>query len=245
MLGKIGAFGAADFRCSIKVTCQPANARHRTASVVTISAVSRPRLSTPNPAHFPTTSCLPENPVAAANWFRYAYLAHFASPKGDRQLFRTIKREQVCRIVEIGIGGLARAEALIQVAQRFAGEKKVWYTGFDMFEARPTGQSPIALKDAYCRLRATEANIRLVPGVPRTSLPSAANAHPNTDLVIVGATFSESDIQGGWHYVPRMLHERSVILSERRTADSQVSFTPISRTQIAEWAARDTNRRAA
>jgi hypothetical protein len=183
--------------------------------------------------------------VAAANWFRYAYLAHFASPKGNRQLFRTIKREQVCRIVEIGIGDLALAEGLIQVAQRFAGDKKVWYTGFDMFEARPSDQTPIALKEAYCRLRATEANIRLVPGVPRMSLPTAANAHQNTDLVIVGASFGEVDIQGGWHFVPRMLHERSVILSERRTADGQVSFTPISRSQIAEWAARDTSRRAA
>lgn len=183
--------------------------------------------------------------MAAANWFRYAYLAHFASPKGNRQLFRTIKRAQVCRIVEFGIGDLARAEALIQVAQRFAGDKKVWYSGFDMFEARPAGQMPIALKDAYCRLRATEANIRLVPGVPRMSLPSAANAHQNTDLVIVGSAFSEIDIQGGWHYVPRMLHERSVVLSERRAADGQVSFTPISRSQIAEWAARETSRRAA
>lgn len=183
--------------------------------------------------------------MAAANWFRYAYLAHFASPKGNRQLFRAIKREQVCRIVEIGIGDLDRAETLIQVAQRFAGDKKVWYTGFDMFEARPTGQAAIALKEAYCRLRATDANIRLVPGVPRMSLPSAANAHQNTDMVILGASFGEVDIQGGWHYVPRMLHERSVVLSERRTTDGQVSFTPISRSQIAEWAARDSGRRAA
>lgn len=183
--------------------------------------------------------------MAAANWFRYAYLAHFASPKGNRQMFRTIKRDQVCRIVEIGIGDMARAEALIQVAQRFAGDKKVWYTGFDMFEARSTSQSPISLKDAYCRLRATEANIRLVPGVPRMSLPSAANAHQNTDLVIVGSAFSEIDIQGSWHFVPRMLHERSVVLSERRAADGQVSLMPISRSQIAEWAARDSNRRAA
>lgn len=183
--------------------------------------------------------------MAAANWFRYAYLAHFASPKANRQLFRLIKRGKACRIVEIGMGDLARAEALIQVAQRFAGDKKVWYTGFDMFEARPSGQTPIGLKDAYCRLRATDANIRLVPGVPRMSLPSAANAHQNTDLVILGSAFSNVDIQGGWYYVPRMLHEHSVILSEDRAADGQVSFATISRSQIAERAARDSNRRAA
>jgi hypothetical protein len=183
--------------------------------------------------------------VAAANWFRYAYLAHFARPKGNRQLYRHIKREPACRIVEIGISDLARAESLIQVAQRFAGDKKVWYTGFDMFEARSSGRTPLALKDAYCRLRTTDANIRLVPGVPRMSLPSAANAHQNTDLVIVGPHFSEADLQGGWYYVPRMLHERSVVLRERHTADGQMSFAPITRMEIAELAARESTRRAA
>ena len=29
---------------------------------------------------------------------------------------------------------------MIEVAQRFAGEKKVWYTGIDLFEAAPDGQ---------------------------------------------------------------------------------------------------------
>lgn len=228
---------------------RPTDASLRTAGVAHPGIrrlTTSPRCSVPaNPPQFPTKSCPPENTVAAANWFRYAYLAHFAGPKGNRQLFRLIRREQACRIVEIGIGDLARAESLIQVAQRFAGQRKVWYTGFDMFEARAAGRLPLHLKDAYCRLRATDANIRLVPGVPRMSLPSAANAHQNTDLVIVGPDFSEVDLQGGWYYVPRMLHERSVVLRERRTTDGQVNFAPIARTEIAELAARDTTRRAA
>ena len=60
----------------------------------------------------------------------------FLAPRGNRQLYRLVKRHTICRIVEIGISNLARAESLIQVAQRFAGDKKVWYTGLDMFEAR-------------------------------------------------------------------------------------------------------------
>ncbi len=78
--------------------------------------------------------------MAAANWFRYTFLAHLARPKGNRQLYRTVKRHAVSRIVEIGMSNLERAESLIQVAQRFAGDKKVWYTGIDMFDARPTGR---------------------------------------------------------------------------------------------------------
>lgn len=183
--------------------------------------------------------------MAAANWFRYAYLAHFSRPKACRQLFRSIKRENVSRIVEIGITDLARSIAMIQVAQRFAGAKKVFYTGLDMFEARSAGRQPFTLKDTYCTLRATDATVRLVPGVPRMSLASAANAHQNTDLVIIGPDVSENDLFGAWLYVPRMLHPRSIILSEKHTADGQVTFTPITRSQIAEWAARDSMRRAA
>ncbi len=183
--------------------------------------------------------------MAAANWFRYAYLAHFLQPKGVRQLYRLVKRHRVCRIVEVGINGLERAESLIRVAQRYAGEKKVWYTGLDLFEARPEGQKPLVLKETYCFLRATGANIRLVPGVPRMSLPSAANAHQNTDLILIGPDVSENDLYGAWFYVPRMLHDGSLILRERREADGQVSFDLITRTQIAEWATHDASRRAA
>ena len=183
--------------------------------------------------------------MAAANWFRYTYLAHFSRPQGNRQLYRLVKRQQVCRIVEIGIGDLSRAVSLIQVAQRYAGDKKVWYTGLDMFDARPAGQAPLALKEAYRVLRATEANIRLAPGMANMSLASAANAHQNTDLILMGPEVSENDLNGAWFYVPRMLHGNSVILSERHDVTGQVSFQNITRTQIAEWASRDSMRRAA
>lgn len=183
--------------------------------------------------------------MAAANWFRYAYLAHCSRPKANRQLYRLVKRQQVCRIVEIGIGDLSRAVSLIQVAQRFAGEKKIWYTGIDGFEAREPDRSPLSLKEAYRILRATEANIRLVPGAPGRSLASAANAHQNTDLILIGPDVSESDLNGAWFYVPRMLHASSVILSERHDSDGLPSFSNVTRSQIAEWAAREAVRRAA
>jgi hypothetical protein len=182
--------------------------------------------------------------VAAANWFRYTYLARFARPKGNRQLYRLVKRQRVCRVVEIGITDLSRAVSLIQVAQRFAAEK-VWYTGFDLFEARPAGREALALKETYRILRATDANVRLVPGMPNMSLASAANAHQNTDIILLGPDVSETDLKGAWFYVPRMLHENSIVLRERHNADGQVSFQAITRTQIAELASRDSMRRAA
>ncbi|HEX4413261.1 MAG TPA: hypothetical protein VH107_06505 [Lacipirellulaceae bacterium] len=183
--------------------------------------------------------------MAAANWLRYTRLAYFSRPRGNQQLYRLVKRHKICRIVEIGISNLARAQSLIQVAQRFAGEQKVWYTGLDMFEAREQGRDPLALKETYRVLRATEANVRLVPGVPRMSLASAANAHQNTDLILIGPDVSENDLQGAWFYVPRMLHANSIVLSERHESDGQITFGSVTRTQIAEWATRDVARRAA
>jgi hypothetical protein len=174
--------------------------------------------------------------VAAANWYRYARLAHLSRPKANRQLYRLVKNNRICRIVEVGISDLSRAVAMIEVAQRFAGDKKVWYTGIDLFEARQPGSAPLPMKETYRKLRATEANVRLVPGAPASSLAAAANAHQNTDLILIGPDVTETDLNGAWFYVPRMLNETSTVLSERRTADGQPTFTPLMRTQIAEWA---------
>jgi hypothetical protein len=174
--------------------------------------------------------------VAAANWFRYACLAHLSRPKGNRQLYRLVKRDRICRIVEIGISDLSRAVSLIEIAQRYAGDKKVWYTGIDWFEGRESSLPPLPLKETYRVLRSTEANVRLVPGALAASLAAAANAHQNTDLILIGPDVSDSDLHGAWFYVPRMLNENSTILSEHRNPDGQPAFTPVMRSQIAEWA---------
>jgi hypothetical protein len=42
-----------------------------------------------------------------------------------------------------------------------------------------------------------------------------------------------------------MLHEGSIVLSERHDAEGRVTFNKITRTQIADWAARESMRRAA
>src|SRR5438874_1074479 len=65
------------------------------------------------PTEAPTSATPPPPPaqrrprVAAANWFRYFQRAHLARPKSNRQLYRLVKRAQVCRIVEIGMSDLA------------------------------------------------------------------------------------------------------------------------------------------
>ena len=47
--------------------------------------------------------------MAAANWFRYTYLAHLSRPKAVRHLYRLVSRSCASRIVEVGISDLKRA----------------------------------------------------------------------------------------------------------------------------------------
>ncbi len=175
--------------------------------------------------------------MAAASWIKYAYLAHFARPKCDRQLYRLVKRERVCRIVEVGIGSIERSVALISVAQRYAGDVKVCYTGLDFFEARSEELPKLFLKQAYQTLQTTGAQVRLAPGPAAQSIASIANAHQDTDLFLISSLVADADLTRGWFYVPRMLNAKSTVLRTVTDATGETSFTQISVAKIMEWAA--------
>ncbi len=183
--------------------------------------------------------------MAAANWFRYAYLAYLSRPKSARQLYRLVKRQRIRRIVEVGVSDVAFTVSLIEVAQRFAGDQKVTYSGLDCFDARPNLASSLKLKDAYRTLHSTGASVRLVPGSPAASLVVVANAHQNTDLILIAADVTAEELQSAWFYVPRMLHHQSVILREQQSLGGERSFEWLSLSQVAEWAGRPGGRRAA
>jgi hypothetical protein len=183
--------------------------------------------------------------VASANWFRYAYLAYLSRPKSARQLYRLVKRQRVRRIVEVGLSNVEFTSSLIEVAQRFASDQKVTYSGLDCFDARPKHAPPLKLKDAYRTLHATGASVRLVPGSPASSLAGVANAHQNTDLILIAADVTADELQSAWFYVPRMLHHQSVILREQQSSEGERSFEWLSLSQVAEWAGRAGGRRAA
>jgi hypothetical protein len=156
-----------------------------------------------------------------------------------------VKRQQIGRIVEIGVSDVGRSVSVIEVSQRFAEGQKVHYTGLDRFDARPQHLAPVSLKEAYRALHATGATVRLVPGNPADALKNAANALLNTDLLLVSSVVTDEDLQAAWFYVPRMLHPESIILRERRERESEPAFVWLTHTEIAEWAGRAGARRAA
>ena len=197
--------------------------------------------------------------MAAMGRLKFAHLAWFSQPKGERWLWRHMRRHQVARIVQLGVGDARRARLLIEVAQRFAPHGHVQYTGIDLFESGPFESGPfeakpveagaarggLTLKETHCRLTATGGEIRLVPGTPLTALRRVANTLSGTQLLLISANTDEAALEQAWFYVPRMLDTDSLVLRERRLPDEQVEWQRVERSQIESLARSAAPRRAA
>jgi hypothetical protein len=183
--------------------------------------------------------------VAAASWWKYAYLAHFSRPRTERPLFRLVKRHKICRIVEIGIQDVARSVSLVNVAERYADQGKVSYTGLDWFDSRSAELPQLTLKQAHRQLQATDAVVRLVPGEPGRSVGAIANAHPHTGLLILGSAVTDSQLVAAWFYLPRMVDAGSVVLRERIDSANRATFERLPHSLLIKQAAALGERRAA
>ena len=86
---------------------------------------------------------------------------------------------------------------------------------------RTSAAPGLSIKEAHRLLKATTAQVQLIPGDPRT-LARAANALQNQDLVIISAEHDDAALAGAWFYLPRMLHADSVVYRETRVAETLV-----------------------
>jgi hypothetical protein len=117
--------------------------------------------------------------------------------------------------LEIGIGDTARTLRMLHLAERLAEGEAVRYAAIDLFEARPAGSGArVSLKEAHRLLKATSAQIQLIPGDPAQALSQAANSLPNVDFVLISARSSDASLAGAWFYFPRMLHAPSAVFRE-------------------------------
>ena len=91
---------------------------------------------------------------------RVFYLSYFSNPAGDRLIYRTIRRQKVRTILELGIGFGQRAVRMIEIAGCYHPIREVRFTGVDLFEARSSADGPgVTLKMAHRLLNATGARI--------------------------------------------------------------------------------------
>lgn len=149
------------------------------------------------------------------SFLKLLYLTHLSQPSSDRLVYRAMLRHRPRRILELGIGDGLRAVRMIELACRLSAGQPPHYIGVDVFEARGVGDGPgMSLRLAHQTLGRYGARIQLVPGDPYEALDRSANHVGQVDLLVVSARIDAEAMRQAWFYVPRLLHEASVVFRE-------------------------------
>lgn len=179
------------------------------------------------------------------SFLKFAYLTLLSKPAHERVLYKKIRKTRPLTIVELGVGLGIRSANMIGVAKRYRPDEQIRYTGIDLFEARPDPMTGLQLKYAHRQLKATGARAQVVPGDPYSALARSANGLQQTDLLVISADQDQQSLDSAWFYVPRMLHNQSVVLIEG-ISSGQPQFRSLSVEQIDKLAANGASvRRAA
>ncbi len=177
---------------------------------------------------------------------RLLYVSCFSTPQSDRSIYQAIRRHKVRKIVELGVGSGHRALRMIEVARLASPRQDISYVGMDLFEGRSELDGPgLSLKAAYQFLRGVGARVQLVPGIPAESLVRTANSLGKIDLLIVPAELDSPSPSRAWLFVPRMLHQRSVVFVEQAADNGQRALHVKPAAEIERMAAVGARRRAA
>jgi len=163
--------------------------------------------------------------------------ARFSQPASDRPLYQALSDEPIDKILEIGVADGQRATRMIETAGK-AG-RTITYTGVDRFEDRGANEKPgMALREAYCRLRATGAKVQLVPGDPASALRRLALSSHRIDLLVISADIDQESMGRAWFHVPWMLHNGSRVFVESLNAKGQNELHMGSRAEVDRLAAQ-------
>ncbi len=157
--------------------------------------------------------------MSATNLLKYLHLAYFSRHKTERPLFRIIRKLQAGHLVHIGVGTGELAQQMIELAAGNSRRSEVRYTGIDLFEMRSDGKPGLTLKRAHRLLKPLPAKTQLVPGDPYSAIARVANSLPDNDLVVISADQDTSSLEQAWFFLPRMLHDDSLVLIEDSEAE--------------------------
>jgi hypothetical protein len=160
-------------------------------------------------------------------------------------LYRLVKKHGVRKIFELGIEDLERTWRLLRVSGRYAAGGSVKYAALDEFESRREGTDRLALIDAHRGLQSTTATVRLVPGPPAVTLAAVANSHLGTDLVLISSRLDDSELSSAWTWMPRMLHERSVVIRTTLAGNGRIEHRQLPLAEVSRLAEEATRRAAA
>jgi hypothetical protein len=177
---------------------------------------------------------------------RLLYLCYFSRPAADRPIYRAIRRRGVRKVVELGVANARRAMRMIEVALKAAAPTDIHYVGMDLFEGRAESGPPgVPLKAAHQLLRATGVRVQLVPGNPTDSLIRLANSLKQVDLLILPAELDSTPRARAWFFVPRILHERSLVFVQQSDKEGRQTLRLMPRAEIDRIASDAAGRRRA
>ena len=178
------------------------------------------------------------------SFVKFAILSLLSRPVQERAIYRMIRQLRAKTIVEIGVQSGVGSRRIIEAALRFSPADEIRYTGIDLFEARPTRSSGLKLIEAHRTLKQHGVHVHLIPGDPFSALARSANTLTGTDLIVIRGDQDPEALLRSWFFVPRMLHERSVVLQESTSATAR-RFQAISQDSIERWANTSTSSRRA
>lgn len=130
------------------------------------------------------------------------------------------KSHKPWRFMEIGVYDGRHAEQVIRHAI-VKGRTNVEYYGFDLFElatkedqVREVGKSKLApsMADAYKRLSATGAKVKLQIGSTTSSLPASVPNLPLMDLIFIDGGHSLETIANDWFWAHRIMGDKTVLI---------------------------------
>jgi hypothetical protein len=174
------------------------------------------------------------------------YFSYLSTPTGNRPIYREICRRRVRKILELGVGDGQRSVRMIKLAGLFHPPPEVEFNGMDLFESRTAADGPgMSLKMAHRILGGTGSQIQLIPGDPYTGLARSANSLGKLDLVVVSARLHPRSLVRAWFYVPRLLHDRTLVFQEQLRPGGQTSLRLLCFDEIETLAAASVMRRAA
>ena len=174
-------------------------------------------------------------------FLRSLWLTRLSKPAGERVLYRHALRQPPTRILELGVGTLARTERLLEVAAAATPAADLVYVGLDLFESRSSTDPPgVSLKQAHQRLHAL-AKVQLVPGNVDGSLSRLCNHLGVFDLVLVSADNDQRHLERSWFFIQRLVNAQTTVLVEGGAG----AWTQIDKSRIDELAARTVLKRAA
>ncbi len=180
--------------------------------------------------------------MAGMGVFRRLWLTRFSSPVGERPLWRHLLERKPAKILELGLGTLARTEQLLELARGLASGP-VHYVGLDRFEGRlPSDPPGVSLKEAYRRLHRL-GKVQLVPGNVDASLARVCNHLGSFDMVLVSGDNDPRQLERVWFFLQRLTGVHSSVFAVTDSS-GPATWAAVSPTRLQELAASVVLRRA-